>query len=324
MEKEHLPADSAPSGPNPRLRAWRLLRYWVLQLRHNFPQKLLALLVATLCWYFATEDRRATIQQRYEVSLSVRDNTHSAEKRAVSGLSPERVQVTLSGTRQRLASVNASDIEAYVDVTDQPEGTFSRSIRIDGPDSTRSIKVSPESAQGQIDAQKSHPFAVQVSVLDTPNSPEQISVPIYTASPKQVTATGPSRLVSSVAHVVTVPVALRAGETRSAKVLALDLSGSAVEVALNPSSVMVSRTDSASLPVHRLPVQLSSPPAGLKVTARRIEPPTVRVVGPLPSGLSSVRLQVPYHVGQYSVQPEIPLPAGLHRLDKVTVSLTVE
>lgn len=319
--------------PNPQgtgLRAGRRLRYWFLRLRHNSPQKLMALLVATACWYFATEDRRATIQQRYQVEIEVRDNTRSTEKRAVSGLSPATVQVTLSGPRQRLAGVNANDIEAYIDVTDLPEGNFTHNIRVDGPDGTRSIKVTPASVQGQIDAQTSRrlPVTVSVSSAAPPASGAGnmtlYSSPHYQALPAQVTLSGPSRLVSSVAQVVTVPLEMQQGESRSASLVALDPQGVPVEVTLSPKTVTVSRQDNAAVAVHSVPVQLSAVPSGLRVSVSRIEPPRVRLLGAGVAGLTSVRAQVPYRAGTYRVQPELLLPAGVYSLDKVTVTLTVE
>lgn len=305
-------------------RPWRLARYWLLRLRHNLPQKLLALLAATVCWYFATEDRRATIQQRYDVALTARDNTRSGEKRAVSGLSPSTVQVTLSGTRQRLAGVNAGDIEAFVDVTDLPEGTFTRTIRVDGPDNTRSVKVAPATAQGQIDAQKTRTQPVLVSTLALSGAPSSgPSSPRYLAAPAQVSVSGPSRLVGSVVRVVTAPLSLGQGEAREARLLALDGQGQVVDVTLRPASVMVSRTDTGTLPIHTLPVRLSSAPSNFKVTAQ-ITPPSVRVLGPVGSAPGGVLAQVPYHLGRYTVQPDLTLPPGVYSLDKVTVHLSVE
>lgn len=292
-------------------RLWR-------QLSHNWLQKLLALISALVCWYFATEDRRATVQQRFEVPITVRDNTHSGEKRAVSGLTPERAQVTLSGSRQRLSTLNTSDISAYIDVTDQPEGPFNRPVRVDSPENTRSVKVNPENAQGQLDAQQSRRQSVQVSLLAS----ESADSPIYRARPSEVTVSGPSRLVSSVTRVVTVPFRLSQGESRPARLLALNLSGEVVAVAIEPPEVMVSRQGS-SLPMHTLPVSLNAAPPTFKVKSR-VEPPSVRILGPLPAGVSSVAVSVPYRAGHYSVQPDLQLPPGTYSPDKVTVTLTVE
>ncbi len=311
----------SPPAPPSKPRPLTSIHYWFGRLRHNFAQKFLALLVAVLCWYFATEDRRATIQQRYSVAVEVRDNTYSSGKRAVSTLIPANVQVTLSGARQRLASINAGDIEAYIDVTDLPEGTFSRNVRIDNPDNTRTVKVVPATAQGQIDAERRRVQSVVVSMAMNEGN---AGLSRYQASPAQVTISGPSRLVGSVAQVTTAPLSLDVGEQQAANLIALNTRGAVVNVTLTPPSVTVRRTDTGHLPVRSVPVVLSTAPAGFKVTAR-IEPPTVRLLESVGTpNLMNVRVQVPYRVGKYSIQPDLTLPAGVYSLDRVTVHLTVE
>ena len=191
-ESPRPPARAAHAHPAASSRPAQAARYWWSRLLHNLPQKFLALLLAFVLWFVATENRRANIEQSYDVALDVRDTTGGQEKRAISGLNPASVRVTLSGSRQRLGALNASDIGAYVDVTDLPDGEFSRTVRVIGPDGTRSLKVVPTVAQGRIDAELSRSQPMLLSVTAPPSD----SVPRYVLSPRQVTVSGASQLVN--------------------------------------------------------------------------------------------------------------------------------
>ena len=311
-----------PADHTPPSRPARAVRYWWQRLLHNLPQKFLALLLAFILWFVATEDRRANIQQSYDVALDVRDTTGGQEKRATFGLNPASVRVTLSGSRQRLGALNASDIGAYVDVTDLPDGEFSRTVRVVGPDGTRSIKVVPTVAAGRIDAELSRSQPIILSVTAPPGD----SVPRYVLSPRQVTVSGPSQVVDSVARVVTVPVTLMQGDQLETRLMALDAQGQPVEVRLTPASTTVARIDSGSLPIRSVPVKLSAPPGNLRVLSSNIEPATVRLVGPpeLLSGIGSVTASVVYRNGSFSSQPPLVLPDGVRVLDRVTVQIRAE
>ncbi|TSA83862.1 hypothetical protein FNU79_11595 [Deinococcus detaillensis] len=302
-------------------RVSHFVRYWWQRLLHNLPQKFLALLLAFALWFVATEDRRASIQQNFSVAVDVRDTTGGSEKRAVSGLNPASVIVTLSGSRQRLAALNASDIQAFVDITDLPDGEFSRTVRVVGPDATRSLKVAPTVAQGRIDAELSRTQPVILSVTAPPSD----SVPRYVLAPRQVTVSGPSQVVGTVERVITEPVTLSQGNQTEARLLALDAKGKTVDVRLTPSSITVDRIDSGNLPIRSVPVRLSGVPSNLSVLSSNVEPSTVRLIGPAETlaRISSVTASVVYRPGTFSAQPSLVLPDGVRALDRVTVQLTV-
>lgn len=306
-------------APNPN-KVTRNIKHWWQRFMHNLPQKFLALLLAAVVWVYATEDRRANIQQSYDVALDVRDTTGGSDRRAIGNLNPATVRVTLSGSRQRLGAINASDIEAYVDVTDLPDGDFSRTVRVVGPDNTRSVKVAPTVAQGQIDAAISR---TQPVILSTTTPPSD-SLPRYVLVPKQVTISGPSAVVGTVERVVTVPVTLVQGDQTETRLIALTAQGLPVDVRLTPSSITVARIDSGVLPVRSVPVKLSAPPSSLKVLSSSTEPSSVRLIGPADAlaGISSVTATVAYRAGTFSAQPLLTLPDGVRALDRVTVQVT--
>ncbi len=314
---------SQPEVPGPPpTRSVRAVRYWWQRFLHNAPQKLLALLLASMLWYVATEDRRANIQQNYDVALDVHDTTGGNEKRAISGLNPATVRVTLSGSRQRLSALNASDIEAYVDVTNLPDGEFNRTVRVVGPDGTRSLKVAPTVAQGRIDAELSRTQPVILSVAAPPSD----SLPRYLLTPRQVTVSGPSRVVDTVQQVITVPVSPAQGEQLETRLLALDVQGTPVDVRLSPASITVTRIDSGSLPIRSVAVVRPPTPTGLRVVSFVVTPPTVRLVGPAAQlgKINTVTAEMIYRPGTFSAQPSLRLPDGVRSLNKVTVQVTVQ
>ena len=303
--------------------AWRWLSPAYLWRRgvHNLPQKLAALVVAALVWLVATSDRRATIEQGFDVPLEVRDTSSGTAKRAVSDL-PARVRVTLRGQRSRLQGLAADKIEASVDTTGAKEGSFTLPVEVRAPDGTTTLRVLPGRVQGFVDSQQSRSLAVELSVPPTPPG----TSPRYTLDPASVMVSGPSRLVGTVARVVTVPLRLGAGSEGAARMVALTAQGEAVGgVLLRPDSVTLRRSDVEVVPIRSVPVVLPTPPARLNVIVSSVQPTSVRVIGPaeLIGKLESVTAILPYRAGSYRLVPTFRLPPGVQLLDRVTVNLSV-
>ncbi|MFC4452221.1 YbbR-like domain-containing protein [Deinococcus sonorensis] len=304
-----------------RLRHWLSPGYVWRRTVHNLPQKLLALAAAIALWLVATADRRTNIEQSFDVTLEVRDTTGGSSKRAVSSL-PGTVRVTLSGTRQRLQALRPDTVEATVDTTNVPEGSFSLPVEVRAPDGTHMVRTTPGRVEGFVDSQLSRAFVVELSV----GGPAQNSLPRYTLSPARTEVSGPSRLVNSVSRVVTVPVVLQPGDQSPANLIALSSDGSAVTgLTLNPGGVTVTRIDQGGLPLKTVPVTLPRPPAGLEVVSSSIEPATVRVVAPTAvlATLQSAPAVLTYREGSYNLTPALKLPSGAQALEQVRVRLTV-
>ena len=288
---------------------------------HNLPQKLIALVVAALVWLVATSDRRANIEQGFDVPLEVRDTSSGTERRAVSDL-PATVRVTLSGQRARLQGLAADKIEASVDTTGAKEGSFTLPVEVRAPDGTVTLRVLPARVQGFVDSQLSRTLPVTLSV----GTPPENSLPRYSVSPSAVVVSGPSRLVTTVDRVVTVPPDLGAGSEGAARLVPLTPQGAAVtDVVLRPASVTVRRTDIEAIPIRSVPVMLPAPPARLNVIASSVEPPTVRLIGPAAAlrTISSVTALLPYKAGSYRMTPTFRLPPGVQILDSVSVNLSI-
>ncbi|WP_019010598.1 CdaR family protein [Deinococcus aquatilis] len=302
---------------------WLRPRYVWGRIIHNLLPKVLSLVVALTLWFVATADRRANVEQGFDVPVTVRDTTGGRTRRATSDLNPSTVRVTLSGRPERLRELSGETIEAVVDVTGVPEGSFNRPITVQVPGGTSLRRQAPERVQGFVDAQLTRTLAVTLSVA----SPSDTSLLRYEVAPAQATVSGAGRVVATVRRLITSPAPLLPGEASEVKLIALDEDGNPVEgVQTSPASVTVRRIDTGELPVKSLRVVLNDPPAGLRITAASVQPSTVRVVA-APELLGRLREAagtVVYRAGTYTAPVTLRIPAGAQALEEVSVRLTVE
>ena len=307
------------------VRRWLADQFSAGRLTQDLGAKLLAFLAAGLLWFYASEDRRAIIEQSYDVPISVRDDTTPAEgeTRAHSGLTPGTIKVTLSGRPGRLRELTGDRIEAMIDITDLPEGSFNEPITVLPPGDTQLVSSMPDRVQGLIDTVQTLELPVTVTVY----APGSAVMPNYQASPAQVTVSGPSRVVNTVEQIIHPPVTLAPGEEQTVSLLALDAEGKPVEgLNLQPATVQLSRVDSGELPAQRVGVELAPPPAGLRVVSAELSPAEVRLVGPT-AALEELRRVVgviDYRAGEYQTEVQLLTPAGVEALDRVTATVRIE
>lgn len=316
------PPDSPILPPPPSAVRREQLRRGLTQ---NWGPKLLALLAACVLWFFASEDRRAIIEQTYDVPVNVRDNTgeNAAETRAVTGLSPGTIKVTLSGRPERLRELRGEMIEAVVNVTAISEGSFNQPVTVTAPDSTKVAQTTPDRVQGIIDTVQTRSLPVTVTAY----APGSTLMPSYRVAPAEVTVSGPSRAVNEVAQVIYAPAELQPGETRSAALLALDEDGQPVaDLNLSPSAVQLTRAETDEQVTRTLPVRLTAAPDDLNVVSARLFPQEARVVGPASAvnDLSELVGTAEYRAGSYQTGVQFQLPAGVQVLDEVAARLEVE
>lgn len=304
---------------------WAGLRTLWRRLLHNLPAKVLSFTVAVVLWLVATADRRANVEQSYDVPVMVSDTTggRGVGTRTVSDLSPATIRVTLEGRPERLRELRGENIEAVVDVTGVPEGSFTRPVTVQAPTGTTLRGLRPERVQGFVDTVLTRTLPVTLSVA----TPPETSVPRYTVTPSEAAVSGASRVVGTVERLVSSPVSLPAGGERETPLLALNARGEAVEgVTVNPKTVTVRRVDTGELPIKSLPVVLEEPPPGLRVTAVSVQPSRVRLVAApeLLARLREVPGTVSYREGTYTAPVTLRLPAGAQALEEVSARLTVE
>ena len=200
---------------------WLRPRYVWGRIIHNLLPKVLSLVVALTLWFVATADRRANVEQGFDVPVTVRDTTGGRTRRATSDLNPSTVRVTLSGRPERLRELSGETIEAVVDVTGVPEGSFNRPITVQVPGGTNLRRQAPERVQGFVDAQLTRTLAVTLSVA----SPSDTSLLRYEVAPAQATVSGAGRVVATVRRLITSPAPLLPGEASEVKLIALDEDG---------------------------------------------------------------------------------------------------
>ncbi|MFC4426635.1 YbbR-like domain-containing protein [Deinococcus navajonensis] len=314
--------------PRPPTDRWRRLGRWLEpryawgRALHNLPQKVLAITASVALWLVATAERRANVEQGYDVPVSVRDTTGGRGTRATSALNPATVRVILSGRPERLREISPKNIEAVVDVTGVPEGSFTSPVRVSPPNGTALTRQDPDKIQGFVDTQLTRTLPVTLGVA----TPSESSLPRYVVSPTEVSVSGPGRVVNAVRQVVTSPGIIAAGAERELPLIALNAQGRPVTgVMTQPSTVTVRRLDTGDVPVKNVPVVLNTPPAALRVASVSVQPSSVRLVAApdLLARLREVAGTVIYRPGTYTAPVTLRLPAGAQALEEVTVRLTV-
>lgn len=309
----------------PALRRLTDPRYLWRRLGHNLPAKLLAMAVALTLWFVSTTDRRANVEQGFDVPVTVSDTTgeRGTGTRAVRDLTPSTIRVLLSGRPERLRELRGDDIEAVVDVTGVPEGGFTRRVTVQAPTGTTLERQTPERVQGFVDTLVTRTLPVTLSVA----TPSETSVPRYSVSPAEATVSGPGRVTATVRRVINSPLILAPGEERETPLIALNAQGQPVAgVTTSPATVTVRRLDTGELPIKAVRVVLNDPPPGLRVTALSVQPASVRLVAApeLLARLREVSASIPYREGTYTTPATLRVPAGAQALEEVSVRLTVE
>lgn len=291
------------------------------RLKHNWLPKLLSLVVAYSFWYVTTEERRTNVEKGFDIPITVQDSTGGKVRRAVDNLRPSSVRVILKGKPQRLKNLQAKSIEAVVDVTNVPEGSFTREVTVIPPADTTVLRMTPSKAQGFVDTELSRVLPVTASL--TAMGGKTLFRTITT--PSSVNVNGPRRSVQTIRKIVTSPVALEAGREIEVPLLAIDEQGQAVAgIKIRPSSVTLRRIDRGELPIKSLKVVLLDPPSNLVVKSE-IYPLEVRVLGPanVLADMQEVVGRVDYRPGNYSETVRLKLPRDTYALDTITAELAV-
>lgn len=198
----------------------------------------------------------------------------------VNEISPVRVQLT--GPRSDVTPIDAGALVANIDFSsiDQP-GAYELPVSIVNPEGVWSSTVSPSTTSVVIEPIKSRPFHLAPMVTDL----DQNSLRTVTVYPEvdQVTVTGPSSLVDSIAQVV-LPVDVTGG-TRTFQDIyvpeARDKAGTPVEgVSIEPSAVSATvRVSARGKSVAVLPTIVGSPATGYEVADRTVNPQFVILDG---------------------------------------------
>ena len=98
--------------------------------------RLFTIVIAFFIWLYVANSTNVTTEKEFELVKIERLNTSSIEENnlVVESMSYDTVNLTLTGTRNDFRTLNASDVRAYIDLSDISEpGEYVREIKVNVP-----------------------------------------------------------------------------------------------------------------------------------------------------------------------------------------------
>jgi YbbR domain-containing protein len=281
-------------------------------LLHAWPQKLGAVLLASLVWLFVTVNDTSITQRSLFVPITV---DGLAPDSVVTGL-PEFVEITISGPGGQIDRLRQDNFEAVLDLTGEI-GAFEVPIRVLSPQGVELRRVNPSDVIGTVEAVTQKLMPVDPVVLGS--APADVRLDAATL-PVEVVVRARSSTLAQVARVL-VPINPVPGN-RNSTAFAVNSAGQPVSgVTLQPGIVQVEVSVQQIQMERLLPVELETPSIpGFTVTAR-MEQPEARLVGP-PSVINALEVvagtvSLPTEgaePGGYTLPVTLKLPEGVHLL----------
>lgn len=290
------------------------------RLLENWPQKLGALLLAALLWFFVSTNADSTTQRSLLVPLSVEG---VGERRVAVGL-PDFVEVTVAGPSNRVDRLRPENIEAVLDLSGL-QGEFQQTIDVRPPQGIDLLRVNPEEVIGFIESVSSKQVTVEVALVGDP--PEDV-VATSEVDPETVSVSARTEILERVVRAVA-PAPPAEGETE-VRIFATGADGLPIrDVTLTPATVAVRTRWQPYLIEKEIEVQLEEPASDLLADAS-LSSGTVSVAGP-PSALrdlDSVTARVDPATadrapGRYTLPVQLDLPSAVVAVDPPDVSVTV-
>ena len=288
-------------------------------LLHAWPQKLGALVLASLIWMFVSVNDTSITQRSLFVPISV-DGLPSSS--VATGL-PEFVEVTVTGASGQVDRLRPDNFQAVLDLEGQ-SGPFEEPITVLSPQGVELRRVNPSDVIGTVEAVTEKTVPVDVVLIGT--GPSDVKV-MTTVQPTEVMVRARSSTLAQVARVLA-PVRPSPGE-RPITPFAVNTAGLPVGgVEIQPNEIQVAVSEEPVLITRDVPVDLDTPALpGFTVTAG-LDQPEVRLIGPpsilnaLESVPATVSLQTEEpEAGSYTLPVTLQLPEGVQALG--TVAATV-
>ncbi|MDZ7704302.1 MAG: CdaR family protein [Trueperaceae bacterium] len=248
-----------------------MIRTAIRKLLDQWPQKLGALVVASLLWLFVSTDDTTIAQITLSVPLAVEG---LGSNQLTTGI-PDQVDVTLTGPSNRVDTLRPESIDAVLNLRDV-SGSFEQSIRVFPPQGLTLQGVRPSVVIGTIETKVSSAVPVAVAPFGTPpGDARRVVTPLV----EQVTATGRRQQVERVSQAIGVVRGTSGSAT--AYLYAADETGQMVSnVSLSPSEVEVTFSEQPILHTKRVPVVIELPDVSpLRVAEQNLSQDTLRVAG---------------------------------------------
>ena len=191
----------------------------------NWQLKIICFLLAIVLWFVIINEQNPLSEGSYTVTITV-ENLNS---QYITSNVPKTVYVRLSGPRNTIINVGASDIKAYIDLSDVQEGTVDVPIHVEIPSGTELKKQSMTSTKITVDVYTVKEFKLTPHIVG--NLDEKDFISELKIVPEKVVVSGARRLIQQVNQaVIEVPVNQRNGDfALMAPIHLYDAEGSPVE-----------------------------------------------------------------------------------------------
>jgi YbbR domain-containing protein len=288
-------------------------------LLHAWPQKLGAIVLASLIWLFVSVNDTSITQRSLFVPITVEG---LAADSVATGL-PEFVEVTVSGASGQIDRLRPDNFEAILDLTGQ-SGPFEVPIRVLSPQGVDLRRVSPGDVIGTVEAVTEKRVPVDAVIIGS--VPPDVKVRT-TVEPVEVTVRARASTLARAVRALA-PVRPSPGE-RPATPFAVDAGGQPVSgVTIEPNSVQVLIVEEPALVTRSVPVELETPAvSGFSVTAR-MEQAEVELIGPFTAlaGLERVSGTVSLpteelEAGGYTLPVTLELPEDVYLVGTPTATV---
>ncbi|HAM04051.1 MULTISPECIES: CdaR family protein [unclassified Megasphaera] len=173
----------------------------MIKLNQKWQLRIICLILAIVLWFVIINEQNPTSEGSYTVPVTV-ENLNS---QYIAANVPKTVYVRLSGPRNTIINVGASDIKAYIDLSNAQEGEMEVPIHVQIPNGTELKKQAQNSAKIYIDV-----YAVQEFKL-TPHLngklPDNVAISSLRMVPDTVVVSGARRLIQQVDRaIIDIPV----------------------------------------------------------------------------------------------------------------------
>nr|WP_255654969.1 CdaR family protein [Cohnella sp. REN36] len=199
-------------------------------------------------------------------------------------ISPQKVRLTVRGTRNDLLSARTSDYTVRVDLGSLTAGTHTLPLRADLPRGIQALAITPSTVSVTIEELETKEFEVQVAPAGTPKAGYKAGAPVLSPT-NRVHVTLPASEMERVDHVgasISIEGADATIKDKSVKLVAYDDKGKPIEGAVIDPAVLGIEVPITN-PFKTVPVQFKlsgSLPPGLSIASFQPETDKVTIYGP--------------------------------------------
>ena len=244
----------------------------------------LSVVLALIVWLIAINQENPIVQAVYPERLPVTVRGLPETLQPLQDLTKETVQVVLQAPKNSWDSLDASDFNAYIDLTGLGAGVHDVDVKVEVLDArVRVVSVERDALRVQLDAVVAKDVPVRVEIMDSSAFGYDWQPPLV--EPMTVTVSGPSTQVDQVTN-ARAEVYLRNAKSqveRNQVVALQNGQGQTVpRVAAEPSAVHI------VVPVEQWPGRkevavrvnlVGQPAAGYRLSTVRVNPSTVVLLG---------------------------------------------